>query len=196
MKTTILIYCLVAAGGFIMNNNTTESKATSIVSYNYASSTMARKKTSAAPLGAVRIVISKSKYELYVYDSKGWYATYPVVFGNSTLADKRMEGDKNTPEGSFRIVNKRVHQKWARYMGLDYPTQESLAKFQARKRRGEIPSWATPGGGVGIHGCWPKEDFVVDRYTNWTDGCIALKRVDVQDLYSYIPVGTPVYIQR
>ena len=37
------------------------------------------------PTGTVYIIIDKSDYELSVYDDKGWYATYPVVFGNSSL---------------------------------------------------------------------------------------------------------------
>ncbi len=53
------------------------------------------------------IIIDKSDYELKVYDDEGWYATYPVVFGNNSLDDKKMEGDKNTPEGKFRILSKR-----------------------------------------------------------------------------------------
>ncbi|RYZ79509.1 MAG: hypothetical protein EOP04_27600, partial [Proteobacteria bacterium] len=30
--------------------------------------------------------------ELTVYDALGWFATYPVVFGNNSLDDKKMEG--------------------------------------------------------------------------------------------------------
>ena len=26
------------------------------------------------------------------------------------------------------------------------------------------------GGGIGIHGTWPHEDFQIDRYKNWTHG--------------------------
>jgi lipoprotein-anchoring transpeptidase ErfK/SrfK len=81
-------------------------------------------------------------------------------------------------------------------MGLDYPTAESLAKFNMRKRRGEIPASASPGGGVGIHGTWPHDDYVIDNFKNWTNGCISLKNGDVEDLYSYVPVGTPVTIQK
>lgn len=194
MKTTFFVAAAVAVGGFLMNHSSTERHAEN-TAYAYTSRSVSSKKNS-GPVGQMYIIISKKKYELYVYDSKGWYATYPVVFGNSSLADKKMEGDKNTPEGTFKIVNKRVHQKWARFMALDYPTPESIHKFKTRKQRGEIPSWASPGGGIGIHGCWPKEDFVVDRYTNWTDGCIALKRSDMVELYSYIPVGTPITIQK
>jgi murein L,D-transpeptidase YafK len=194
MKTTILISCLLAGSGLLMKKNAVDN--TTYVTAAPARTTIAKKKTSNLPMGQLRIIIDKSKYELSVYDAKGWYATYPVVFGNASLEDKKMEGDKLTPEGSFRIINKRIHEKWDRYMGLDYPTKESLDKFNRRKAMGVIPRWARPGGGVGIHGCWPKEDFVVDRYTNWTDGCIALKRADIEDLYSYVPLGTPIYIER
>ena len=148
------------------------------------------------PNSPMYIVIDKRKYELSVYDSKGWYATYPVVFGNRSLEDKKMEGDRNTPEGSFQINSKRVHDKWYRFMGINYPTAESLEKFNRRKQRGEIPAWAKPGGAIGIHGTWAGEDYVIDRYDNWTLGCISMKRADVQDLYSYVPVGTPVTIRK
>ncbi len=158
--------------------------------------TTSKRIASSLPIAPISIVVDKSSYELYVYDAKGWYATYPVVFGNNSLADKKMEGDRNTPEGNFKIVSKRIHDKWKRYLGLDYPTQESLAKFNERKRRGEIPASARPGAGIGIHGVWPNEDFVVDRYKNWTNGCISLKNSDVEDLYRYIPIGTPVTIRK
>jgi murein L,D-transpeptidase YafK len=148
------------------------------------------------PKAPVSIIVDKSSYELYVYDAEGWFATYPVVFGNSSLEDKKMEGDRNTPEGTFRVVSKRYHEKWSRFMGLDYPTRDDLAKFEERKRRGEIPRNASPGGGIGIHGVWPHEDFVIDRYNNWTNGCISLKNGDVQELYTYIAVGTPITIRK
>jgi lipoprotein-anchoring transpeptidase ErfK/SrfK len=106
------------------------------------------------------------------------------------------EGDSKTPEGSFKILSKRIHEKWDRYMGLNYPTAESIQKFNQRRQRGEIPAKANPGGGIGIHGTWPGSDYVVDRYNNWTDGCISLKDKDVEDLYSFVPVGTEVVIQR
>ena len=48
--------------------------------------------------GKPYIIIDKSDYELKVYDDEGWYATYPVVFGNNSLDDKKMEGDKKMQE--------------------------------------------------------------------------------------------------
>ena len=195
MKTTILLTtCLFAAGGMMFNKPFTENKAASVVTV--SEKKVSNKRAAFKPMSPMYIVIDKRKYELSVYDAKGWYATYPVVFGNNSLSDKKMEGDRNTPEGNFKINQKNPHAKWDRYLGIDYPTQESLAKFNARKQRGEIPGWAKPGGAIGIHGTWPGEDFTIDRYTNWTNGCIAMKRNDVEDLYSYVPMGTPVTIRR
>jgi murein L,D-transpeptidase YafK len=164
-------------------------------------STEAKKRTFASsakilPVGTVYIVIDKSDYELNVYDNKGWFATYPVVFGNSSLEDKKMEGDRCTPEGSFRVISKKIHDKWDRFMALDYPTKESYEKFRQRKSRGEIPADARIGGSIGIHGTWPHDDYIIDRYQNWTMGCISMKNQDVEDLYSYLPTGTRVTIRK
>ena len=193
MKTTVILSCLLV--GSSMTLNTHNLVSTSTHSTVVKSATLKRSYKT-MPIAPVRIVIDKSSYELYVYDQKGWFATYPVVFGNSSLEDKKMEGDRNTPEGNFKIANKRIHEKWDRYLGLDYPTAESLEKFRQRKQRGEIPANASPGGGVGIHGTWPHDDYMIDNYKNWTNGCISLKNEDIEDLYSYVPVGTPVTIRK
>jgi murein L,D-transpeptidase YafK len=149
-----------------------------------------------APVGTISIIVDKSDYELSVYDDQGWYATYPVVFGNNSLDDKKMEGDKKTPEGTFHIINKKVHDKWFRFLALDYPTKESWEKFNVRKQRGEIPAGARIGGAIGIHGTWPNDDYIVDKYKNWTMGCISMKNDDVLEIYGYTPVGTKVTIRK
>lgn len=148
------------------------------------------------PFGKVHIIIDKSDYSLYVYDDLGWFATYPVVFGSKDLRDKYMEGDRRTPEGKFKIIAKRPHDKWNKFLLLDYPNEESWKKFRERKAKGIIPANAKIGGGIGIHGTWPNDNIVVDDYTNWTNGCISLKNHDLDRLYSYIPVGTEVVIRR
>jgi len=142
------------------------------------------------------IIISKKSYELRVYDNKGWYATYPCVFGSSDFRDKYMAGDKRTPEGNFKIVLKRNNTKWKYELLLDYPNQESYKKFDERKAEGLIPRNASIGGGIAIHATRPQEEWTVDYYQNWTDGCISLKYHEAADLYSYIPVGTPVTIEK
>lgn len=142
------------------------------------------------------IIISKKSYELRVYDNLGWYATYPCVFGSNDFRDKYMAGDKRTPEGNFKIVVKRNNTKWKYELLLDYPNQESYKKFDERKAEGVIPKNAQIGGGIAIHATRPQEEWTVDYYQNWTDGCVSLKYSEAADLYSYIPVGTPVTIEK
>ena len=114
--------------------------------------------------GSTARLVRSTRTKLHVYDAQGWFATYPVVFGVNPLEDKKMEGDRRTPEGTYRITAKRPHNKWSHFIALDYPTKEDLAKFNQRKQRGEIPRNASPGGGIGIHGTWPRDEFMIDRY--------------------------------
>lgn len=188
MKTLFVLTSVMIGSGLLVADSNHSAKSTTHSSKRFS--------FSSGPVGSVSIIIDKSDYELSVYDQKGWYATYPVVFGNNSLSDKKMEGDKNTPEGSFKIVNKRVHEKWCRFMGLDYPTAESREKFNQRKQRGEIPANARIGGSIGIHGTWPHEDFVIDKYKNWTEGCISLKNEDVKEIYAFTNAGVRVTIRK
>jgi len=142
------------------------------------------------------IIIDKSDYELKVYDVDGWYATYPVVFGSNDLNDKFMAGDKRTPEGNFKVVLKKIHPKWGPELLLDFPNEESLKKFNERINKGLVPKTAKIGNGIAIHATRPEEEWTVDYFQNWTDGCISLKYKEAKDLYSYIPAGTPVTIQK
>jgi lipoprotein-anchoring transpeptidase ErfK/SrfK len=93
-------------------------------------------------------------------------------------------------------VLKKNNSKWKFELLLDYPNQESYQKFDARKAKGIIPKSANIGGGIAIHATRPQEEWTVDYYQNWTDGCVSLKYREAADLYSYIPVGTPVTIEK
>lgn len=184
MKTQFALASIFLSGVFFIPNQSTDTNH---------SFTLVKEP---GPVGAIQILIDKSDYELKIFDSLGWYATYPVVFGNNSLADKKMEGDRNTPEGTFKIVAKRVHNKWHRFIAFDYPNKESWEKFKQRKERGEIPASARIGGSIGIHGTWPRDDFLIERYSNWTLGCISMKNEDVEEVFRFISNGTKVTIRR
>jgi len=143
------------------------------------------------------ILVVKTKYEMKVYDSTGeCLATYPVVFGNKDMGDKMMQGDRRTPEGTFKISFKRKHEKWSRFLLIDYPNAESVAKFKQRKEAGLIPADAQIGGSIGIHGTWPNEDYAVDGLQNWTEGCISTKNRYVEEIFDVLPVGTRITIKK
>lgn len=143
------------------------------------------------------LLVVKTKYEMKVFDSTGeCLATYPVVFGNKDMGDKMMQGDRRTPEGTFKICFKRKHEKWSRFLLIDYPNAESVAKFKQRKEDGLIPADAQIGGSIGIHGTWPNEDYAVDGLQNWTEGCISTKNRYVEEIFDVLPVGTKITIRK
>ena len=131
---------------------------------------------------------------MMIYDKNGWLATYPVVFGNEKLNKKTREGDRCTPEGSYKITYKKKHNEWGHFMLLDYPNQQDITRFRALQKKGLIPAGANPGNGIGIHGTRKNEDNYIDRYINWTLGCISTKRDYAKELYELLPLGTVVEI--
>ncbi len=141
------------------------------------------------------IIILKKKYELQVFDEEGWYETYPIVFGSKDLGDKMREGDRRTPTGSFKIIMKKVNKRWGQELLLDYPNEESVRRFKERKAKGLIAANARIGDGIAIHATRKEEEWTIDNFYNWTDGCISIKYSEMQELYDFIPVGTPVTIQ-
>ncbi len=141
------------------------------------------------------IIVDKSDYELKVYDEEGWYATYPIVFGSKDLSDKMREGDRRTPNGKYKIILKKIHPKWGPELLLDYPGPSDVEKFNERKKKGLVPKTARIGNGIAIHATRPEEEWTVDNFYNWTDGCVSVKYTEMKDLFTYIPTGTEVTIQ-
>lgn len=141
------------------------------------------------------LVVDKLAYRVYVYEDITLIRSYPAVFGNKDLEDKRMEGDKETPEGIYYIVAKKMDPRWSRFLLLDYPNSQDLEKFRERKAEGLIPPGARVGNGIGIHGTWPRDGFVFRYRQNWTDGCISIPNQDIDELYDLVETGTPVVIR-
>ena len=88
MKTAVLL-SVVALGSHLLTANFSSKTVNKEVSGFTTYKTSKARKSASMPVSPIRIVVDKSNYELYVYDAKGWYATYPVVFGNRSLDDKK-----------------------------------------------------------------------------------------------------------
>jgi murein L,D-transpeptidase YafK len=194
MKKAVLIPVLFLAAAllsFIPKKN----KKRSAIKKAYTVSPVKKKNRADSSAETYYIVVKKKDYELKVYDEDGWYATYPIVFGSKDLGDKMKEGDKRTPNGTFKVILKKIHPKWGPELLLDFPGPSDVAKFNDRKRKGLIPKAARIGGGIAIHATRPEEEWTVDNFYNWTDGCISVKYTEMKDLFSYIKVGTVVTIE-
>jgi murein L,D-transpeptidase YafK len=121
---------------------------------------------------------------------------YKATFGPQPQQNKCMEGDRCTPEGWFKITNLNPRSRYNKFMLLSYPNDSTRARFSKLKSQGILPSSARIGGDIGIHGIWPGGDDMIELGVGWTDGCVALKNKDIEDLYSIVGVGTRVYIRK
>ncbi|MBC7555278.1 MAG: L,D-transpeptidase [Taibaiella sp.] len=145
---------------------------------------------------SVQIVVSKSKYRVDVFYKRQMIRSYIAVFGPRPLENKCMEGDRCTPEGTFKIQLKNPASQYNKCMLLDYPNDSARKRFTALKEKGSIPQTARIGGNVGIHGIWKGGDDMIELGVGWTDGCIALRNRDVDELYTFAGVGTKVVIKK
>ncbi|MCW5958842.1 MAG: L,D-transpeptidase [Pyrinomonadaceae bacterium] len=149
-----------------------------------------------------RLVIKKAQRELLVFDGEEHVKTYSIVLGFSPTGDKDIEGDGRTPEGEFYIFTKNDQSRFFLSLGVSYPSIEDAKRGLAENlisqqehdqiidaiSEKKMPLQKTKlGGEIYIHG----GGIIAD----WTDGCIALRNEEIQQLFNVIPVGTPVIIQ-
>lgn len=145
---------------------------------------------------SVVILVDKSHYSLMVFYKRRLIRNYRAVFGPHPEQNKQMEGDRNTPEGWFTITRLNPKSKYNKFMELSYPDKQHYERFNNLKQRGIIPRSARIGGNVGIHGIWPGGDDMIELGVGWTDGCVALRNTDMNDLYQIAGIGTRVFIKK
>jgi|GEM_PF-1953324 len=143
---------------------------------------------------SLNIKIDKSDYKLSVYADGNLIKEYPVVFGKDPNGDKLMQGDKRTPEGEFKVRDFYPHDKWQKFVWINYPTQESYQKHKQAKAKGQIPADASIGGSIGIHGVPDDKNYAITERQNWTLGCISMKNQDINELYPFVSKDMAILI--
>lgn len=138
---------------------------------------------------AAAIVVSKAERELSLYKGGRKVLSYPVRLGFNGMLEKRFQGDGATPEGRYRVTDRRGQgqTQFYRALALDYPNGEDRRRFQLAKRSGKIASSKSIGGQIEIHGA-------DNERLAQTLGCIMLDNPNMTVLYESVPVGTPVTI--
>lgn len=154
------------------------------------------------PLVNPKLVVSKSKRQLWLYADGRVVRTYKIALGTNPVDDKVKQGDRATPEGDFYICVKNERSNFYLSLGLSYPNIEDAErglrdKLITRATRDRIvsaiknkrrPPWDTAlGGEIFIHGGGTDGD--------WTWGCVALANPDIKELFDALPMGTPVQIK-
>ena len=146
----------------------------------------------AAPLPrgvtADRLVIDKSERTLTLFWHGVPIKVYRVALGGDPVAPKRRQGDERTPEGSYVVALRHENSEFHRALHLSYPN--ALDRARARAER------ANPGGNIEIHGLRGGFDWVGSAHTlfDWTNGCVAVTNIEIEELWRAAPKGTPVEI--
>lgn len=127
------------------------------------------------------IVVRLSENQLYVYKGMKLDRTYPIATGSPGFP---------TPRGSFEIVDKTENPSW---------TNPDPTGWGAGLPRYIPPGPGNPLGtramyldapGIRIHGTYDLGS--IGTYAS--HGCIRMTIAESEELYSFIPVGTPVLI--
>jgi hypothetical protein len=139
--------------------------------------------------GDYSIIIDKFSRKCFIYLSGTKKYEFDAELGANWVGDKRIKGDKATPEGMYKITKKFEGSKTKYYKALllDYPNDEDKKKFRSEIENGFLPATAKIGGLIEIHGNGGKG-------IDWTEGCIALTDKEIDLVYKNVKVGTPVTI--
>lgn len=147
------------------------------------------------------VVIRKKERKLEVFYSLELTKSYKIALGCTPWGAKEIEGDGKTPEGIFYVFAKNPESKFTVSLGISYPGLDDAKrgicdKLVSREEYDEIlkanaekrmpPQKTRLGGEIYIHGGGTESD--------WTDGCIALKNEEMQELFDAIPLGTQIEI--
>jgi lipoprotein-anchoring transpeptidase ErfK/SrfK len=137
---------------------------------------------------APAIIVDKFAHKIYVYHDGKLKKEFYAELGTNWIGTKQYRGDKATPEGKYHITKKKSNRltKYYKALLINYPNDEDQARYNIGVRNGNIPRRGI-GNLIEIHGNGGKG-------INWTDGCVALTDNDIDKLFDWVTVGTPVTI--
>jgi murein L,D-transpeptidase YafK len=147
---------------------------------------------------AYKIVIKRSENKLLIEKNEKVIRSYHAAIGSGGRKAKQMEGDRRTPMGIYHIVDIKDSDRFHLFLQLDYPSvRDAINGLKAGHIFGGIPPQNTALGGViGIHGIGveTKDKLEIHQMANWTQGCIALRNKEIDELLKFVGVGTEVKI--
>jgi L,D-peptidoglycan transpeptidase YkuD (ErfK/YbiS/YcfS/YnhG family)/flagellar basal body-associated protein FliL len=139
--------------------------------------------------GQTVILVDKIQSTLILLKGGKEFKTFSAEFGKSWMGDKLHAGDKATPEGVYKVLEKKGNgkTKYHKALLINYPNSEDQKRYNRMVKSGEIAKKTHIGGLIEIHGDGGKG-------VNWTDGCVALENTDMDAVFNQAGVNTTVVI--
>lgn len=135
------------------------------------------------------IVVEKSRHTMTMYNQGVPVRIYFVALGQSPVGKKIAQGDNRTPEGLYFIEGHNPDSKYHLSLRVSYPNAEDIAEARARG--------IATGGDIMIHGLPRGFENVGSehRQRDWTNGCIAVTNVEIEEIWAAIPDGAVIHIK-
>lgn len=136
------------------------------------------------------VLVKKSEKTLYLLSEGKVVKQYRVMLGPHPKGPKLMEGDERTPEGTYRLDRKNSKSRYYKSIRLSYPNSTDLERAQKFN--------VYPGNNIMIHGMknsWDEKTMARAEKFNWTDGCIAVKNSDMDEIWDAVDIDTPIEIR-
>ncbi len=114
---------------------------------------------------------------------------YHVAFGANPKGHKQQEGDEKTPEGRYILDYKKSDSSFYRAIHISYPNEQDIKNAKTLG--------VSPGGQIMIHGQKNKPGFFafITQKFNWTNGCIAVKNFEMDEIWNSVNIGIPIEIK-
>lgn len=134
------------------------------------------------------IKVDKSERLMSLFKDGATVATYKISLGGNPKGHKFQEGDERTPEGRYAIDWRNPKSGYFLSMHISYPNDKDKADAKA--------AGVSPGGNIMIHGQpngYASVAPILQGF-DWTNGCIAVTNVEMQQIWDAVPNGTPIEI--
>jgi len=148
-----------------------------------------------------KIYVLKEERRLWLIQDNTLVREFHVALGPNPKGDKYFRGDGRTPEGAYFVCSKNSSSQFYKSLGINYPNPRNAQNAlscgmisnndyclikQANDSMRLPPSNTALGGQIFIHGGGCQKD--------WTLGCIAVQNSAIDELFSVVRIGTPVFI--
>lgn len=136
-----------------------------------------------------KVLVLKSAHQLQLISRGKTLKTYRISLGKQPKGPKLREGDQRTPEGLYWIDWRKTSDNYNLSLHISYPNSRDKALA--------LKQGLAPGGMIMIHGTPIDEEYPEWYFTtlDWTNGCIAMKNTDIQELWGLVKDGTLIEIR-
>ena len=159
------------------------------------------------------IEVNKTHRTLSVIDEKNnLVMQFNVALGRGGPGHKKSQGDGVTPLGKYFVVGFNNESDFHYFVRLNYPNNnDALTAYQEQSitftqlqeilsanALKKIPPQSTSlGGAIGLHGIGDEtqKKLLIHSRLNWTQGCIALKNNEIEQLRPFLTLGVHVVIK-